>query len=378
MNQIKPVNTVVIGCGKIADLFIKNMKEHFRILNVVGCCDLNESHARAMAEKYQLKVLTQEEIINDPEIQIVVNLTPPKAHFSIISSMLKAKKHVYTEKVLAPSLEESLALCQLAEENQVHLCISPDTFLGSAIQNAKQLIDSNMLGQITACRCSLGRDYNSMAELIPYLVQTGGDIGIDVGIYHMTAMLYLLGPVNRATGFVTCNNPHRIHHMPSLDNFGVEYELQTNTVMSGSLEFKSGILGTMLFNSDTIMPEEPHFTIEGTEGVLTIDNPDNFDGPVMLRRIGQPEATVIPSAFGITENARGIGVAELAWSIRQNRTPMTDKAMHYHALETLLGIVQSSKTGQAYQVQSTFQPVRALPVGHIQTPFMNDWESCLV
>lgn len=378
MSKIKPISTAVIGCGQIADLFIANMKKHFQILHVVGCSDLNEAQAKAMAEKYQIKVLTQDAIIHDSDIQIVVNLTPPKAHFSVISAMLKAEKHVYTEKVLAPTLAEAQQLCQLASEKHLHLCVSPDTFMGSSIQNAKQLIDNGMLGTITACRCSLGRDYNMMAELIPYLTQSGGDIGIDVGIYHMTALLYLLGPVKRTVGFVAQNNPHRTHYTPSVSNFREDYELQTNTVMSASLEFESGVLGSMLFNSDTIMPEEPHLTIEGTEGVLTIDNPDNFGGPVSLRRVGQSEPTIIPSVFGICDNARGIGVAELAWSLQSNRTPMTDKALPYHALETLLGAVKSSTTGQVYTVQSTFHPVRALPKGHIQTPFMNDWESCLV
>lgn len=377
MTQIKPIKTAVIGCGQIADLFI-NMKEHFSILQVVGCCDLNKTQAKATAEKYQIKALTQEEIILDSDIQIVVNLTPPQVHFPVIATMLKAQMHVYTEKVLYPNLNEAQQLCHLADENHVHLCVSPDTFLGSAIQNALQLIDSHLLGTVTACYCSLGRNYNMMAELIPYVTQNGGDIGIDVGIYHRTTLLYLLGPVKKTVGFVTRNNPHRAHYTPSLDNFNEKYEVQANTVMTTSLEFESGVLGTMLFNSDTIMPEEPHLTIEGTEGILTIDNPDNFDGLVTLRRVGQLEPTIIPSTFGITENARGIGVAKLAWSIQDKRIPMTDKSMHYHALETLLGSVQSSQTEQVYHVQSIFSPVRALPKGHIQTPFIDDRESSLV
>ncbi|MHC5373274.1 Gfo/Idh/MocA family protein [Enterococcus sp. LJL120] len=140
MNQ-HSMKVAVVGCGAISDIYIENMISKFSILDVVACCDTKNELAQAKAEKFNLKVLAIEEIIKDESIEIVVNLTPPIKHYSIIKEMLNANKHVYTEKIMTLHVNEAQELVELAEMKQIYLGSAPDTFLGSALQNSKHLLD---------------------------------------------------------------------------------------------------------------------------------------------------------------------------------------------------------------------------------------------
>ena len=140
MKGIKKVKTAVIGCGAISRIYFENMTNGFEILEVAGCCDLNRQLAGDTAAAYDIPVLTMEEILGDPGIGIVVNLTNPAAHYDVIRNLLEHGKHVYTEKVLAASFGQAKELVSLADEKGKLLCSAPDTFLGAAVQTARYLV----------------------------------------------------------------------------------------------------------------------------------------------------------------------------------------------------------------------------------------------
>jgi len=211
--NVQPVKTAIVGCGVISDAYLQTMINKFKILDIVGCCDLVPEKAQAAAEKYDIDVLTMEDILADDSIEIVVNLTTPVAHYPVIKQLLKAGKHVYTEKVLSVELEHAAELVRIANQKNLYLGAAPDTFLGSAIQTARYVVDSGMLGEITSCYCSLTRDSEILNRAFPFTAKAGGGIGFDVGIYFITALLSILGPVKEAYGIVKTINPeNRISH----------------------------------------------------------------------------------------------------------------------------------------------------------------------
>lgn len=371
----RPMTVGVIGVGMIADVFLRNMTERFGILDVRACASRRFERAQETAERYGIEAMTIDELLADPGIDIVVNLTPPEAHYDIIRRALEAGKHVYTEKVLAETLAEARDLIELADASGLELCSSPDTFLGSSIQNARQLVDRGMLGTVTSVHSSLTRNFRAMGEFLPFITQGKGGIGIDVAVYHLTALVYMLGPIRSVFGYSRTNEPLRRHYLPSRANFGEEYTVTAKTVTAGVVEFESGALGTMLFNSDSVIHQRPRFEMMGTTGILTLANPDDFGGDVTLQREGQETPIVVPSTFGMTEDTRGAGVAEMAWAIRAGRRPRANKELAFHVLEALLGIDESAAANQPYAMTSTVPTIAPLPEGHVSGLWIDDPES---
>lgn len=368
------VKAAVIGCGMISGVYLKNLcgeNRMFNSIDVIACCDLNEQAARARAAQFNLKVMTLEEICASDEIEMAINLTNPTAHFPVIRQLLLAAKHVYTEKILCIELENARELVRIADEKKVYLGVAPDTFLGSSIQNARQLVEAGLIGDVTSCHASVNRDHYLQAERIPYVSGKGGGIGFDVGIYYVTALLSILGPVKKVSGIVRTRNPERKHIMAGWDNFEQPYRVQCENLMVGTMEFESGVVGTIHFNSECIMNEQAHLILYGTQGILFMGNPDHFGDAVKLLRKGQTEPVTIPANYGYSGNCRGIGAAEMAWAILENRKNRASKEMALNALETLHGIAISSKEERMYMLESTFEKTPPLQQGYLDSDYYN-------
>lgn len=369
MNQLKKVKTAVIGCGKISDIYFQNLTSMFSIVDVVACCDLNADLQQQTAQKFQLNQMTMSEIIADTSIELVINLTPPGAHYSIIKALLEGGKHVYTEKVLSIELWQAKELIELADEKNLYLGAAPDTFLGAAVQTARNVVDSGLIGEVTSCYAALNRDCGLMAERFPYTARTGGGIGMDVGIYYVTALLSILGPACEVSGISKTMNPNRTHYFTSKENYGESYTMESENLMAGTISFASGAIGSIHFNSSSIMNEKPQMVLYGTQGILYMPDPNRFGGDVKVLLKGQTEPFVMPANFAYSENSRGLGAAEMAWSLRKNRKPRANKEMAYHALELLCGIVQSSQTKAFYSMTSTFEKLPPLPRGYLDESY---------
>lgn len=365
MENFKKVRTAVVGCGMISGIYLENMSRSFSIFEVVGCCDKNEQAAAAKAKTYGLKALKFEEILQDETIELVINLTSPAAHYQVVKALLLAGKNVYTEKILAVGWEESEELARIAAEKELFLGVAPDTFLGSGIQTARQMAESGIIGEVTSCFAAVNRDYRMLAEHIPFITKPGGGIGFDVGIYYMTALVSILGAVRQASGFVRTLRKNRRHEFVNNENYGEPYVVENENLMAGSLVFESGVLGNVHFNSESIPEERPRLVLYGTEGILYMPDPNQFGGEVKVVRRGCEEPFAVQQNFGYSGNSRGLGAAEMAWSIRNGRVPRANKEMALNALEALHGIAVSSQTGAVYTLKSTFEKAPPLPQGYI-------------
>lgn len=362
--MIQPVKTAIIGSGSISDSYLGTMINKFKILDVVGCCDRNPEKAQAKAHQYGIKALSMEEILADESIELVVNLTTPGAHYQVIKQLLEAGKHVYTEKALTVELEHAAELLKLADEKGLYLGAAPDTFLGSAIQTARYVVDSGMIGEITSCYCALTRDSELFSRAFPFTAKPGGGIGFDVGIYYITALLSILGPVKEVSGVVRTIKPKKMD--TSLERFGETFQIECENLMSGILQFECGTVGNLLFDANSIftVPERPSVVLIGTMGVMYMADPNQFGGEVKVILKGNNEPFVMQQSHTFSSEYRGLGVAEMAWSLRKGRKNRANKEMAYHALEILHGIVKSSESGSNQVVRSTFEKTPPIPRGY--------------
>jgi predicted dehydrogenase len=362
--MIRPVKTAIVGSGSISDAYLDTMTNKFKILEVVGCCDRTPEKAQAKAEKYGIKALSMDEILADESIELVVNLTTPGAHYPVIKRLLEAGKHVYTEKALTVELEHAAELLKIADQKGLYLGAAPDTFLGSAIQTARYVVDSEMIGEITSCYCALTRDGDLFSRAFPFTARPGGGIGFDVGIYYITALLSILGPVREVSGVVRTRQPEREDH--TLEGFGETFQIECENLMSGILQFACGTVGNLLFDANSIFtaPERPSVVLFGTMGILYMADPNQFGGEVTIILKGNNEPFVMQQSHAFSNEYRGLGVAEMAWSMRMGRKNRANKEMAYHALEILHGIVRSSETGSNQIMQSTFERTSPIPRGY--------------
>lgn len=364
--NVKPVKTAVVGCGAISDIYLTNMIRRFEILDVTACCANHLEHAQAKADKYGIKAAVYEEILEDPSIELIVNLTPAAVHYDLMDKALKAGKHVYTEKTMTVSLEDAESLLEMAKAKGLMLGAAPDTFMSAAFQNARKAIDSGLIGEVTSCYVAANRDLNLLTSMFSFLLLPGGGICYDYGVYHLTALVSLLGPVKRVCGVTRNPWPRRRNILPASPDFGREMSYPHESQVYAILEFADGFTGTFLINGDSIIFDQIGFMIYGTKGILKLPDPNGFGGDVLFIS-GIPEDGKAPSPesiryeFGFSDNSRGLGPAEMAYAIREGRKNRASVEMAYHVLEIITAIMKSNETGSFCAIKSTVerpQPLR--------------------
>ena len=368
----KPIKVGLIGAGAISGTYLRNMTSRFAILDVVGCSDIIPERSKARAEEFGIRDMTNEQILNDPEIQIVVNTTYPLAHYEINKAALLAGKNVHCEKMIAVSLDEGKELIKLAKEKNLRIGMAPDTFLGGAYQTARKLLDAGMIGEPYMAQAMVVRGYHhdtGAGEELGFVMQPGGGIPFDMSGYYLHALVHLLGPIERATGFAQNRHPKRTRKNTKNPNFGEEFETNTINAITGSLEFKNGVLGNLTVVSEGF-GETPRLEIYGTEGTLICPDPNTFGGPVLLRRRGnndwgEREFFPMPLTHGFNDQCfRGIGVADMAWGIVNNR-PGRCEDIGFHVFEVIHGIWEGTKTGKIHVMESTCAQPAPLATGYL-------------
>jgi predicted dehydrogenase len=266
--------------------------------------------------------------------------------------------------MIAVELEEGRELVALVNEKGLRLGVAPDTFLGASVQTAKYIVDKGLIGRPVSCRASVSRNYGIYGEFLPHLYKKGAGIGFDMGGYYLTALAAILGPIKQISAFTEISGKSRKNTRVGAPMFEQEYELEVPNVIAAAMQYESGVLGTLHMNSDSIIDERTNLEIYGTDGILIMGDPNLFGATVYLQKTNsQPVA--FPLTHGFAENSRGLGAAEMAWSIRMGRNHRASKEMALHVFETMHGIMTSAESGKAYPLVSTFETPTALPEGYI-------------
>ncbi|WNQ12514.1 Gfo/Idh/MocA family oxidoreductase [Paenibacillus aurantius] len=353
----------IIGCGNISGIYFKNAAT-FDILELVACADLDVERAKAKAEEHGIaKGCSVAELLADPEIEIVINLTIPQAHAEVCLQALEAGKHVYVEKPLAVTREEGQRILKLAAEKGLRVGSAPDTFLGGGIQTSIKLIRDGWIGTpVGATAFMAGGGHESWHPAPDFYYKQGGGPMFDMGPYYLTALVAMLGPIQRITGSARISFPERT--ITSKPKFGEKIEVEVPTHVAGIMDFHSGTVGTILTSFDVPGGHTlPRIEVYGSEGTLLVPDPNTFGGPVRLKRKGSQEWSEMPLSHGFAENARGVGVADMAHAIKAGRPHRANGELAYHVLEAMHGFHDASSEGRHYIMQSTCEAPELLPMG---------------
>ena len=359
------IRTAIIGCGSISEIYMESFTNgKFSIIDLVACSDLDIDRMNEKSEQFAIKAASLDEILADESIDMVVNLTTPAAHYPINKQALLAGKHVFSEKMIAVDLEQGKELVALANEKGLYLGVAPDTFLGAGIQTAKYIVENGLIGKPVSCRASISRNYGIYGEFLTHLYKKGAGIGFDMGGYYLTALAAILGPVSNLCAFTNISEPKRVNTRVGSQMFGESYVLEVPNVITATMQYESGVLGTLHMNSDCILDERTNLEIYGTEGILIMGDPNLFGAPVYLQKT-LSEPVEFPFTHVFAENSRGLGAAEMAWSILAGRNHRAGKEMAYHVFETMHGIMISAQSGNMYNMESTFSTPNALPPAYM-------------
>ncbi|GHU83235.1 oxidoreductase [Clostridia bacterium] len=337
----------MIGVGAISGIYLENISHLFGELALIGVCDLVRARAEAAREKYGVPRVydTMGEAFADPEVDIVLNLTRPYEHFAVSKAALEAGKHVYSEKPLAASLAEGTALRALAEQKGLMLGGAPDTFLGAGIQTCRKLIDDGFIGTpVGSAAFMICRGHESWHPDPAFYYQYGGGPMMDMGPYYLTAMVNLLGGIDSVMSATRRTFPTRTITSKPLS--GTVVNVDVSTYVAGTVRYASGAVGTLFTTFDAYYPEQARFEVYGSEGTLMVPDPNTFGGPIRLFRPEEKALREMPLCFDYPDNARGLGLADMARALQTGRPARADYHQTFHVLEAMDGFERSGQTGE--------------------------------
>jgi predicted dehydrogenase len=333
----------VIGCGSISGIYFQNLKS-FEDTHVVACADLDMERARDYANWLEIEALTPEAMLAREDIELIVNLTVPKAHYSVTKAALEAGKHVYVEKPLAVELMQGMELIKLAEAKQLSIGCAPDTVLGSGIQTCKSLIENGELGDLVGANlfmlCPGHESWHPSPEF--YYEQGGGPL-FDMGPYYLSALIQLMGPISAVSGAARATFPTRT--ITSAPKAGTEIPVETPTHIAAQLELRSGAIAQFTASFDVQRTALPPFELYGSEGTLLVPDPNTFGAPVKIWRKGASDWEEVPLSHPYDENSRGLGVFDQVRALREGRPPRASGQIGMHVLEAMHGVLESAESG---------------------------------
>lgn len=357
----KTMKVGIIGCGNISGAYLKHCKQ-FPILDVVACADLDVSRAQARADEFGVpKACSVDELLRDPDIELVINLTIPAVHGQVSEQALNHGKHVYVEKPLAIAKDEGKHVLRLAQEKGLRIGAAPDTVLGAGLQTCRKLIDDGAIGTpLSAVAFMMGKGHESWHPDPAFYYKVGGGPLFDMGPYYLSALIQLLGPIREVSAVAKTTFTERT--ITSQPKYGEVIQVETPTHLSGNLTFAGGALATMIMSFDVFGGHRlPHIEVYGSEGTLCVPDPNRFDGEVLLRSKGSKDWETIPHSHAYSDSGRGLGVAEMAHAIRLRKSHRANGEIAYHVLETMHAFHESAEMRKTVSLTSTCTRPEMMP-----------------
>ena len=361
----------IIGCGNISTTYF-SLAPLFRGLKIVACSDINMNAAELRAEEYGVKAQTIEELLGNPELDIIVNLTIPDAHFAVSKRILEAGKHVYSEKPLVLSLEEGEELRRLAKAKGLSVGCAPDTFLGGSHQLARAFIDKGGIGRVTAGTCHvMSPGMESWHPNPDFFFLPGGGPILDLGPYYIANLVNLIGPVKRVAALTSMASETRT--ISSQPRAGETIPVKTPTNIHALLEFANGATITLSASWDVWSHRHANMELYGTEGSLYVPDPNFFGGTVEAsgrnKDIQPLEAWEHPFGVNNQEHANGpranyrtAGLADMAVAILEGRDARCSLDRALHGVDVMTAILQSGAEGRFVELQTTCTQPAALGI----------------
>ncbi|MDR0376357.1 MAG: Gfo/Idh/MocA family oxidoreductase [Spirochaetaceae bacterium] len=351
----------IVGIGNISGIYLKNLTGMFKDrVKLSAVTDfIPERAAQAAAEYSVRRFQTTEELLNSPDVDIVLNITPPPYHYPVALAAVKAGKHVYNEKPFCVKREEAAEVLAAAAAGSVRVGGAPDTFLGAGIQTCRKLLDDGWIGRpVAAVAFMLGHGPEHWHPNPEFFYKSGGGPMFDIGPYYLTALVSLLGPVVRVSGSAKKSFEERI--ITSEPQNGRVVTVDVPTHLAGTLDFSCGAVGTIIMSFDVYAHTLPCIEIYGTEGSLRVPDPNTFGGPVYVSRFRSETWSEIPLLKQYPENSRGLGITDMAEAVSEGRPHRANGELTNHILEVMHGVHDASASGRCYQVRSSCERPAAM------------------
>lgn len=361
----------IIGCGNISTSYLR-LAPLFKGLEVRAVADINMDSAKARAEEFNTKAQSVDDLLANPEVDVVINLTIPEAHFPITKQILQAGKHAYSEKPFVLTLDQGVELRELAKSNGLAVGSAPDTFLGGAHQQARALIDEGKIGTITAGGAAvLNHGMEHWHPNPDFFFLPGAGPMLDLGPYYVTNLIHLIGPVRRVAALTSSAEAERtISNGP---RNGQKVPVKTPTNIHALLEFVNGATVTLSTSWDVWHHKRNHFELYGTEGTLYVPDPNFFGGALEVAGRDGVLTEVAPwdhpfgrpnqehPQRGPLANYRTAGLADMVASLREGRDARCSLDRALHAVEVMQACLTSGETGQFVTLTTTCTQPAALP-----------------
>lgn len=360
----------VIGCGVISDIYLRNAPL-FKDFSIIACADMRPEAAQAKAKEYGIRAMSLDDIYASDEIDIVLNLTNPEAHATVLLRALEAGKHVYTEKPLATSLSDGQRILDFARAGHRYVGCAPDTVLGAGVQTARECLMDDTVGEVmSGVATIMSRGMEDWHPNPAFYFQQGGGPVLDMGPYYIATLVTLLGPVSRvnASGriglserVVTAEGPHQHSRIA----------VEVPTTIHANLTFASGAQIAFLLSWDVCRHGHTPIELHGENASLRVPDPNFFGGELAIASRGEDWKSVDmqDKAFGLPNdpsdapvhaNYRGLGLADMAAAIEAGRPPRTNVEMAHHTLDVMLGILRAVEEDHSVVIQSSCEKPDAL------------------
>ena len=338
----------VIGCGNISSTYLATLTR-FDHLYVVACGDVVAERAEDQAASFRVpRACTPRQLLDDPGIELVVDLTPPVEHAAVARAALEARKSVYNEKPLALSPEEGAALLTRARDLGLRVGAAPDTFLGDALQAARRAVDEGAIGvPVGALAFSVRPGPEDWHPNPAFFYQPGAGPLFDLGPYYLSALVALLGPIRRVTGSARASFPERLVAAGPLA--GTSIPVETPTHVAAVLDFAAGPVGLLLISFDVAAGEPARIEVHGSDGTLTVPDPTLFGGTIRMAKRGSEGWTTLFEAPAHGRD-RGIGAAEMAEAMHEGRPHRASGELGQHMLEGMAAVYEASEAGRAVEL----------------------------
>jgi predicted dehydrogenase len=372
---MKELGVGVIGCGVISTIYMQNLVA-FRGVRPVACADLLDDSARTQAERFGIRALAIEALMRDPEVDIVVNLTTPNAHFEVSHAALTAGKHVFSEKPLCVSAEDGHRLVREADRRGLKFGCAPDTFLGAGGRLAREVVDAGRVGSILAGSCFLMS--HGMEHWHPnpeFFFKPGGGPILDMGPYYLAALCNLLGSVESVQAKASTGFAERVVTAEGLRK-NSRITVETPTTVMALIHFASGADIVLSMSWDVWRHGHPPIELYGTKGSLRVPDPNFFGGSVEVtergedwqlldssnRLYGKPNwrSPNWPASAPDRANYRCLGIADLASSVLNGTPHRSTGAFAAHVLEVMYALLQAGADGGTVKIASRIERPAAL------------------
>ena len=352
----------IIGCGNISETYF-NCQNIYNNFNVVACADIDIEVAKKSAEKFNVKAQSVNDILSNQEVDLIINLTIPSAHKEIIIKSLNAGKHCFSEKPLAMNFAEGKEIADLATQKKKYVGCAPDTFLGAAGQKARSLIEENKIGEVVLGTFNLMS--HGMEHWHPnpdFFFKPGAGPVFDVGVYYITQLINLIGPVKSISSLSGTATPERI--ITSEPRYGEKIKVETPTTLMGTLEFQNNAKIQFFCSWDVWKHKHSTIEIYGLNGSMIVPDPNFFSGDILVSK-KEEDWEIINNdkmLLGIPNqsdnngsqiaNYRGIGLADMIDAINNQRQARCSLDLAIHVLEIMEGIIKSSTDRKIYNMNT--------------------------